>query len=217
MKEQLKLFIEANSNLLDNGDFEELYARLDQPYRSDLTKILLDADIDPLPQMKHIPYRMYEELDISRISTPSNIESIGMSAFHGCKHLESAVFASGLVIIEDSAFLQCSRLKRIVLPDTLQVIERFAFFGCPIASHLVFPTSLTTIETSAFNNCTTIEQVTLPASIKYIEMFAFRYTGLKEVIYQGTEEQFDKIERGKLCFGENIISVTCTDGKFQIG
>ena len=217
MKEQLKLFIEANSELLDNGDFEELYARLALQYRPHLTRMLLAADINPLLEMKNIPNGMYNRMDIANISTPSNIESIGPSAFRGCVHLESAVFASGLVIIEDSAFLQCTRLKRIVLPDTLQVIERFAFYGCPIASPLVFPSALTTIETSAFRNCTTIEQVTLPASIKYIEMFAFLDTGLKEVIYQGTEEQFDKIERGKLCFGENIISVTCTDGKFQIG
>lgn len=217
MIKHVKLFIEENSNLLDNGDFEELYARIDAPYRSDLTKILLDADIDPLPQMKRIPSRMYEELDISRISTPSNIESIGPSAFHGCVHLKSAVFASGLVLIEDAAFNGCTRLKRIVLPDTLQVIERFAFYGCPITSPLVFPSSLTTIETAAFRDCSSIEKITLPACIKYIEMSAFLGTGLNEVIYQGTKEEFDNIDRGKLCFGENTISVTCTDGKFQIG
>ena len=217
MKEQLKLFIEANSNLLDTGDFQELYDRLAMKYRPHLTKILLDADIDPLPHMEHIPCSMYEGVDISRISTPSNIESIGLSAFHGCVHLKSAVFASGLISIGFQAFADCTRLKRIVLPDTLQVLKRSCFYSCPIASPLVFPSALTTIETNAFRNCTTIEQIILPASVKSIEMFAFLDTGLKEVIYQGTEEQFDKIERENLCFGENIISVTCTDGKFQIG
>ena len=69
----------------------------------------------------------------------------------------------------------------------------------------------------AFRNCTSIEKITLSDSIKSIEMSAFLGTGLKEIIYQGTKEQFDKIDREEKCFGENIISVTCTDGKFQIG
>ena len=217
MKEQLKLFIEANSNLLESGDFEELYARLDLQYRPHLTRMFLAADINPLPQMKNIPDGMYNRVDIANISTPSNIKSIGVLAFSRCLHLESAVFASGLVSIEDQAFHNCTRLKRIVLPDTLQVLRRYCFYSCPISSPLVFPSALTTIEVGAFRNCTTIEKITLPVSIKSIEMFAFLDTGLKEIIYQGTQEQFDKIELGKLCFGDNIISVTCTDGKFQLG
>ena len=146
MIERVKLFIEKNIKLLDKGDFEKLYDRIDPAYVPNLTKILLDAHIDPLPHMEHIPSSMYERLDISRISTPSNIESIGLSAFHGCVHLKSAVFASGLAIIEDAAFLQCLRLKRIVLPDTLQVIGELAFMECPITSPLVFPSDLTKIK-----------------------------------------------------------------------
>lgn len=53
MKEQLKLFIEANSNLLESGDFEELY---------DITPVFCRADLKNRSRNPN-PFRGWDECD----------------------------------------------------------------------------------------------------------------------------------------------------------
>ncbi|MBR2192140.1 MAG: leucine-rich repeat protein [Bacteroidaceae bacterium] len=61
---------------------------------------------------------------------PSNVTSIGSSAFFDCYGLTSIVIPSNVISIEGSAFFGCTGLTSIVIPSSVTSIESQAFYGC---------------------------------------------------------------------------------------
>ena len=67
---------------------------------------------------------------IKNIYIPSNITSIGNSAFYNCKLLQSINIPNGVTSIGNQAFQDCYSLQSITIPSNVTSIGNSAFSGC---------------------------------------------------------------------------------------
>ena len=54
-----------------------------------------------------------------------------MEVFDGCAERTGIVFAEGLTLLPDKAFIGCEKLESLTLPKSLKTVNRLAFSGCP--------------------------------------------------------------------------------------
>ncbi|MDD4290641.1 MAG: leucine-rich repeat domain-containing protein [Clostridia bacterium] len=78
--------------------------------------------------------------NITQITIPSNVTSIGDSAFRGCSSLTQITLEenSRLTTIGSYAFYGCSSLTQITIPSSVTSIGSYAFYGCSSLTQIVF-------------------------------------------------------------------------------
>ena len=145
--------------------------------------------------------------ELTSIEIPSSVTSIGNFAFSGCSGLTGIEIPSSVTSIRDYAFSSCSGLTGIEIPSSVTKIGEAAFSGC---------SGLTSINVEAGNevydsrdNCNAIikkatntliqgcKNTKIPSSVTSIGDLAFWFcSGLKDVYYTGTQEQWNAISFG---------------------
>ena len=95
----------------------------------------------------------FRNQNIKSYVIPSNVISIGDSAFYGCNSLSEIVIPSSVTSIGKGAFYCCDSLSEIVIPFSVTSIGDWAFSSCDSLSEIVIPSSVTSIGDSAFFNC----------------------------------------------------------------
>ena len=127
--------------------------------------------------------------NLTTVTLPSSVTSIGGRAFYNCSGLEEINLGNctSLESIGTDAFYKCTSLTSITLPAGLQSIGNSAFASSGLTEiDLGNCTKLTTIGDAAFNNCTGPTRVTLPSSVTTIGNLAFQNcTSLKEINLNG--------------------------------
>lgn len=132
---------------------------------------------------------------------PSQVETIGNSAFKNCRSLTGIIFSSNIKSIQDNAFESsgldvvnlssctlctigkfvfenCTNLKTVALPDNIKEIPAGLFYGCTNLTEVSLPPSVTLIDGSAFSHCG-LKAVYIPSSVK--EVGAYSFFGISEV------------------------------------
>ena len=101
----------------------------------------------------------YQNKELTTVSIPSTVTSIGFKAFYQCTALEKVTFASEnskkrVLTVGSCAFSGCSRLKEVKFPDGLAKLEinSQAFDGCQNLGISEF-NCVTSIGKDAFYNC----------------------------------------------------------------
>lgn len=104
--------------------------------------------------------------------------------------IPSSYLGIPIVNIGDRAFLRCNRLYQIILPD-----------------------SITSIGNDAFSECTNLMSIFIPNSVTYIGASAFcGCTELRVIKYQGSEQQWNAIEKGMQWDNETAdYLISCSD------
>ena len=106
-----------------------------------------------------------------------------------------------------------------------KTIPKDAFYNCKSLRSVTIPSGVTTIGYSAFMQCEILDKITIPASVTEISYNAFHNSGVKEVTYAGTIDQWYKIiktydENGKLTSGNVLYldnaTIQCSDGKLFV-
>ena len=67
---------------------------------------------------------------LTSITIPNNVTSIGSSAFEDCSGLTSITIPNNVTSIGSSAFEDCSGLTSITIPNNVTRIGNYAFEGC---------------------------------------------------------------------------------------
>ena len=130
----------------------------------------------------------------SVIPDDGTIFAIGDSAFTNSQKLPSVTIPDSVTYIGSNAFYYCRSLTEIVIPDSVRTIGDGAFARCEGITSITIPESITGISQKLFEACTSLESVVLPVSVKSVGPSAFgSCTAFKNVLYAGTEEQFEKI------------------------
>lgn len=82
----------------------------------------------------------------------------------------------------------------IVVPDYVKKIMDHAFSDCKKITEVRLPEGITQICSGAFSNCTRLKKVFIPGTIRRLGKNLF--TGCKdvEIVYGGTEEEWNKID-----------------------
>lgn len=109
-------------------------------------------------------------------------------------NLSSITLPDGLITIGESAFANCSGLTSITIPDSVSLIEDAAFSGCVSLKNITIPSSVTLIGSYAFNGCGGLTSITIPKGVTLIGVSAFEYCrNLTTVYYHGTAQEWNKI------------------------
>lgn len=107
-------------------------------------------------------YTFYYCKDLTSAVIPSNIASIGASAFEGCSNLQTLVLADGITEIKANAFYGISA-SVINLPSTLSVLESMVFANNEALHAITIPSNILEIKDNAFAGCTNLTEVTMQA------------------------------------------------------
>ena len=79
-----------------------------------------------------MPYCFYNKKNITDITIPNSVTSIGKYAFYGCSALANVGISNnaGITKFGNNAFEGCTSLTSIVIPNEVTSIEANAFKGC---------------------------------------------------------------------------------------
>lgn len=139
---------------------------------------------------------------LESIAIPEGITAlpakVGDSGYHGfflgCTSLKEVKLPSTLKSIDEGAFYECSSLESIEIPEGVEQIKQFAFSGCFNLKEITIPGNVKSIESYAFEACESLKSISIPSSVTYIGDCAFSCSGLTDVYYDGTKEQWNAIE-----------------------
>lgn len=137
--ENIFKFARKYKDLIESENLAELYKKAEREIPvTELTEMLLSANINPLKYLSYIPeeFLFYEYpgaadvADITNVTLNKNIcEYVDVHAFTGSNITELDFRGLSLISIEFQAFYS-SELTKIMLPDTLERIEHEAFAYC---------------------------------------------------------------------------------------
>ncbi|MBE7087347.1 MAG: leucine-rich repeat domain-containing protein [Clostridiales bacterium] len=134
---------------------------------------------------------------LSSITIPSSVNVIEDGAFSSCEGLNSITLPNAVTVVNANMFNGCTSLQTVVLGNSVTKIYGWAFRGCEDLTTINIPSTVDTIGQYAFSTCTSLASLTIPASVTTIGFFAFADAQLQTIYYQGTEAQWDSIEKGK--------------------
>lgn len=115
----------------------------------------------------------FSQRDITSITFPNSITSIGRAAFYNCSLLDSVVLPEKVTVIGDMLFANCTSLRRVVIPEGLTLIDNSAFNCCYSLESLIIPNSVTRIEDWAFAGCKGLTYVEMSRGLTYVGSGAF--------------------------------------------
>ncbi len=121
-------------------------------YEGDKTELTLPDSFEGMSYEIH-PFALSGKSEITKITVPKGVTSIGDYAFSGCHNLSSITLPTGLTSIGKFAFQSCFCLDIVSVPDTVTSIGEFAFFSCPLLRVINIPKSVVTIGKNAFSGC----------------------------------------------------------------
>lgn len=140
------------------------------------------GDMTNYSEYKLAPW--YESAEeITAISLPEGLTSIGSFAFFGCKNLAGIRIPASVTKIGSYAFAECTGLLTANLGSGVTTIGISAFQQCEALTAISFPDSLQSIQDKAFYRCYGLSSVTVPSTVTYLGMSVFAYcTGLVRAV-----------------------------------
>ena len=136
-------------------------------------------------------------------------------AFAGQEKLTSISIPDGVHTLGYSAFWYCSSLSSVSIGRGIEVLPAHAFQGCDLLTDVIIAGDVKVIGPGAFNKCSSLTSITIPYSVTKLEEYAFYCcANLTEIIFMGTMEQWNAIEKGLNwdTYTRNY-TVYCTDGE----
>ena len=236
---ELKKFIIDNKELIDEGEFNTLYRKLNNHldiYSAEdigkFTTILYKAGIDPLKDMEHIPSYFLSFTDIKNFTIPKNILITHPSAFYK-SNLEH-IYLSNIGKLGVRTFDNCENLKEITLPPSLYSIEEECFGECKNLERVIFDTSIDFIPPNCFQGCKKLTSIDLSQGVFIIGEESFLGSNLKsitvgiflqtinkyalpktctDIYYNGTKEQWKRVNIDSKIYPR---TVHCANGDIEI-
>ncbi len=146
-------------------------------------------------------YAFYKRLDITGVTIPSSVLSMGQMAFYGCASIEYVTFSdnSNIEIIPSQCFADCvslaslsfgengrfneieraafdkTSITEIMIPKGINKIGNSAFRDCNLLTKVEFENEsvLESIGEYAFDSCDLLESIEIPSTVKFIDAYAF--------------------------------------------
>ena len=149
------------------------------------------------------PYLVFVRLKDSEYSSSSceinsKTKIIAGNAFYYFENLTNVTIPDGVISIGDSAFYYCKSLTSVIIPDSVTTIGDKVFSNCENLISVTIPAGVTTIGNDAFYSCNSLTSVTIPASVTTIGNDAFcSCYNLTTVNYKGEEWEWWNILIGR--------------------
>ena len=117
--------------------------------------------------------RAFTACNITSVSVPGSVVTIGSYAFDGCTKLVTATLHEGVGNIGRNAFNECYVMKTIDIPSSVHTIGVYAFNGCKVLKSLILPEDVTVVPTGMCSDCEKLERVTILGNVTEIKNNAF--------------------------------------------
>ena len=152
---------------------------------------------------------------LQSVTIPDSVTSIGNWAFHRCSSLQSITIPDSVTSIGDKAFTRCLSLQSVTIPGSVTSIGDGAFWGCKSLQSVTIPDSVTSIGDCAFSSCSSLQSVTIPNSVTCIGDYAFSdCSSLQSVTIPGS---VTNIGGRAFVRCSSMLSVTIPDSVTSIG
>ena len=152
------------------------------------------SDVTSIPQSE-----FKSNTDLTSITIPASVTSIGYEAFFGCANLASITFAEGsqLTSIGGSAFSQC-KFTSIIIPAGVATLPSGLFNYMSTLQSVTFAEGslLQTIESGLFRSCESMVQIEIPAAVTRINSSAFGGCSKLETVTFAEGSQLQIIDSG---------------------
>lgn len=135
-----------------------------------------------------------------------NLKSILDRAISSCTELERVEIPSNVTII--GRFSDCEAIKEFVVDKNNKnyasdegslynknKTKLYVYAPGITTKYYTIPDTVTTIEANAFNHADSLQTIYMHKNVKKIGAHAFAYSGLTKIYYEGTKNQYQKIER----------------------
>ena len=153
--------------------------------------------------------------EITSVSLPDGLTSIGDYAFEDCSSLKSITIGNSVTSIGDGAFQSCSSLSSVIIPNSVTSIGYYAFGLCSSLTSITIPNSVTSMGMYAFRYCSSLTFVTLDNGLTSIGYCAF------QACYSLTSitipNSVTSIENGAFQACSSLSSVTIPNSVESIG
>lgn len=116
------------------------------------------------------------DIEIPQTYNGKPVVVIQNSAFKDCSNVTSVLIPSSIKSIGINAFENCSNITETTIPEGVTLIGNNTFLGCEKLASVTFPTSLENIGANAFAGCTSLTSIVLPKNIQEIGANAFGET-----------------------------------------
>ncbi len=88
------------------------------------------------------PFAFSRQRQITAVSIPDTVDSIGQEAFYICPSLQQLKLPARLKIIGKNAFNYCRALKSVIVPTGTIHIDRHAFYDCTALKTISIPDTI---------------------------------------------------------------------------
>ena len=144
--------------------------------------------------------------DMTGVTIPSSVTTIGSGAFRGCSALTSLDIPSSVTSIGSDVFSECTALVSVTLPTTMTSIGSSMFSNCSSLASVTIPSGVTTIDSYAFYGCTSLEGITIPVNVTSIGSDVFEgCTALSTIAVDAGNGTFNDGD------GSNVIIETASN------
>jgi len=130
---------------------------------------------------------------LKSVIIPNGVTSIGSGAFKSCRSLSNVEIPNSVTVIGGGAFQFCESLPNIHIPNSVTSIGDSAFYGCDSLTSITLPNSIEYIHNGTFGDCGTLQSINVPLSFKGFDTYTFTKTTIKNVYYEGDEDQWGRI------------------------
>ena len=128
---------------------------------------------------EYLPYNTfhhnanYSDWNITSVTLPNNLITIGEKAFSNCPGLTSITIPSNVTTVDDSAFYKCTGLEQIEFSNGVTQIGSYAFASCTGLTSVTIPESVTSIGGHTFDGCKGLTSVNIPERVTSIAEYMF--------------------------------------------
>ena len=196
MDDRFKEFLSHDTvrKAFQESDFEELYnlstRYVGEYFNSNLSSLLLSLGINPIKDLTVIPAYSFVDIDMDDIQ-----------------------FNPQLKTIEENAFSSNTAITLVSIPDSCKYIENYAFSNCHNLQEIKLGNNVEQLGLSCFFNDNKLLSITLPRSMQSIDLGTFSGSGITEIQYQGTSDEFAQKLRQKTLIGSDtkVKKIICSD------
>lgn len=126
-----------------------------------------------------------------------NVTSIEEYAFTECNNMTSITIPASITSVGFGVFNGCLGLTNVEIPSSITRIEGQMFGWCPNLTSVKIPTSVTSIGDRAFRECIKLNSLEIPSSVTDFGVEAF-YNSHADLIIDNSEEN---VKVGSYAFG----------------
>ena len=184
-------------------------------YNGTATEVMIPEGVKHIGERAFSAYTYDNCSNITSVTIPEGVISIGDYAFQDCGSLTSMTIPEGVKRIGNGAFSGCSSLTNVTIPEGVKRIGDYVFSGCSSLTSMTIPEGVKRIGGGVFSECSSLTSVTIPKSVTSISAYAFsECSSLTSVTIP---ESVTSIGISAFSNCSNLTSMTIPEGVKRIG